>query len=449
MIRALILLMAISAGIYFYSCSDPSSSTAENLPPDTHLSIYPDSTIAPGSTLKRINWWGDDPDGIVKGYYISFDSVNWGYTSRNDSTFLLSINGKDSTFRFFVAAVDDKGLVDPTPATNLYPVLNTPPSVTFDQGTSLPDTTFPIASFKWTGSDPDGNLTIRYYQYSMNDTNNFRRIPGTTNLLTLTRDSGLVINSNNVFYLRAEDNAGAVSPIIRMPDTSATWYVRPNVSRILMIRDLTTNDLAFATPYFNNAFDTIQYDIFDIKSNGGALIPKIINPMFIETLKLYDIVFWTGGNGSVASAANFDLARQSLPFYTQSGGKVFFASGFQGVSTQIDPGYINFAPIDSVTSCSVPISNTSLINTDMSYPVIGMSTSIFGLKGLMVTTATVIYKLYVGQGCFDTINVGIKDLPPPATPKTIYFALPIYSMNSNPQASKDLFRRIFIEEFGY
>lgn len=449
MIRAILLFIITATGFYYFSCSDPTSGTVENMPPDTHLSIYPDSTIAPGSTLKRINWWGDDPDGLVKGFRISFDSVNWGYTTKNDSTFLLSINGDDSTFRFFVAAVDDKDLIDPSPATNLYPVVNTPPSVTFDQGTDLPDTTFPVASFKWTGSDPDGNETIRYYQYSLNDTLNFKRVSGTTNLLTLTLDSGLVVNSNNIFYLRAEDNAGAVSPIIRMPDTSASWYVRPTTSKILMVRDLLENDLAFANPYFENAFDTIHYDIFDIKSNNGSLIPKIINPMFIKTLELYDIVFWTGGNGSVASAANFDLARQSLPFYTQSGGKVFFASGFQGVSTQIEPGYINFAPIDSVTSCSIPITNSNLTNTDMSYPVIGTSTFVFGLKGLMVTTATVIYKLYVGQGCFDTINVGIKDLPPPNSPKMIYFALPIYSMNRDPLASKELFRKIFIQEFGY
>ncbi|MEZ4690729.1 MAG: hypothetical protein R3A12_11335 [Ignavibacteria bacterium] len=449
MIRAFLLITITIAGIYFYSCSDPTSGNVENLPPDTYLSIFPDSTIAPGSTLKRINWWGDDPDGLIRGFFISFDSVNWGYTTKNDSTFLLSINGNDSTFRFFVAAIDDKGLVDPTPATNLYPVLNTPPSVTFNQGTELPDTTFPIASFKWTGTDPDGNQTIRYYQYSLNDTLNFRRISGTTNLLTLTQDSGLVINSENIFYLRAEDNAGALSPIIRMPDTSATWYVRPNTSKILMVRDLLTNDIATATPYFDNAFDTIHYDIFDIKSNNGSLIPNIINPMFIETLKLYDIVFWTGGNNSVSSAANFDLARQSLPFYIQSGGKVFFASGFQGVNTQIEPGYINFAPIDSVTSCSIPFVSTNLINSDMSYPVIGSSSFVLGLKGLMVSTATVVYKLYSNSGCFDTINVGIKDLPPPSSPKVIYFAIPIYSYNNDPLASKELFRKIFIDEFGY
>ena len=66
-----------------------------------------------------------------------------------------------------------------------------------------------------------------------------------------------------------------------------------NTSKILMLRDIPSSDFAVANPYFANAFDTIHYDILDIKSNnGGSLIPKIVNPMFISTLKLYQIVFW-------------------------------------------------------------------------------------------------------------------------------------------------------------
>lgn len=433
-----------------FSCSDPTSGTIDNLPPDSYLSIFPDSIIAPGSTLKKINWWGDDPDGIVKGFRISFDSVNWGYTTKNDSSFLLSINGNDSTFRFWVAAVDDKGFIDPTPATNLYPVINTPPVVSFDVGFELPETTYTVATVKFTGSDPDGVETIRYFQYSLGDTNHFRRIPGNLNIMTLTLDSGLVVNSNNVLYLRAEDNAGALSPTVMMPDTGSIWYVRSVTSKILMIRDLVQNDLIFANPYFANAFDTIHYDILDIKSNNGALIPKILNPMFVNTLKLYDIVFWTAGNGSIANSANFDLATQTLPFYIQSGGKVFFASGFQGVSSTTPTDISNIAPIDSITRCAIPITspNTNMIVSDNSYPVIGTSSSVLGLKGMYVSgNPALIYKLYTGFGCTDTLILGIKDVE--VNPKVIYFAVPVFSFNRDPVASKDLFRKIFIQEFGY
>lgn len=446
----LFLLSAALVAI-IYSCSDPISGKIENLPPDTHLSLFPDSIIAPGSTLKKIQWWGDDPDGFVKGYRISFDSVNWGFTSANDSTFILSINGNDSTFRFFVAAVDNQGLIDPTPATNLYPVINTPPNVTFDAGTEIPDSTYPVATFKWTGTDTDGDETIRYYQWSLNDTNHFRKIPGNINLLTLTQDSGLAVNSNNVLYLRAEDNAGALSPIRKMPDSTGTWFVRPVTSKILMIKDIPASDNGIALPYFANVFDTIHYDILDIKSNSGALIPKIVNPMFISTLKLYEIVFWIGGNGSVAFAANFDLAQESLPFYIQTPGKkLFFSSGFQGSSTNVQGNLINFAPVDSITKCSIPFYSTSDSNMtiiDSNYPSIGSSSFITSVKGLYITSAVPIYKYYKGTGCFDTLNIAIKDLP--VNPKTIYFGLPVYLLNRTPANSKALFRRIFIDEFGY
>lgn len=450
MIKYLLLLIITGLVAFTFSCSDPISGRIENQPPNTYLSLFPDSTIAPGSTLKRINWWGDDPDGFVKGYRISFDSVNWGFTTKNDSTFILSINGNDSTFRFFVAAVDNDDLIDPTPATNLYPVINTPPVVSFDAGTEIPDTTFPVATFKWTGSDPDGDETIRYYQYSLNDTNNFRRVSGQTNLLTLTKDSGLVLNANNVLYLRAEDNAGALSPIKRMPDTSGTWYVKSVTSKILLIRDVPSGDLSLALPYLTNAFDTIHYDILDIKANGGALIPKIVNPMFVNTLKLFPIVFWLGGNGSVTSAANFDLAQQSLPFYVQSGGKIFFSSGFQGPDVTGQGSLINFAPVDSVTSCSIPFYSSGdalLTLIDNTYPQLGSSSFIVSVKGLYASNAQIIYKYYKQAGCFDTINIAIKDVP--VNPRIVYFALPVYFLNRQPQSAVALFRRIFIDEFGY
>lgn len=450
MLKTLLFFLISSLVALTFSCKDQINAPVENQPPQSYLSIFPDSIIAPGSTLKTINWWGDDPDGLVAGFRISFDSVNWGFTTNNDSTFILAINGNDSTFRFWVAAVDNDGLIDPTPATNLYPVINTPPVVSFDAGTELPDTTLTVASFKWTGTDPDGVETIRYYQYSLNDTNNFRRIPGTTTLLTLTQDSGLVVNSNNVLYLRAEDNAGALSPIVRMPDTSSIWYVRPVTSKILMLRDIPASDFAVANPYFANAFDTIHYDILDIKSNGGALIPKIINPMFINTLKQYPIVFWIGGNASVANAANFDLAQQSLPFYLQSGGKVFFSSGFQGSGVTQQGNLINFAPVDSVTACAIPFyssgdANLTINNTG--YPLIGSSAFIVSVKGLYTSTGTVIYKFYKPSGCFDTLNIALKNVD--TNPNVVYFALPVYLLNRDPVASKDLFRRVFIEEFGY
>lgn len=443
---ALLILIAVS-----YSCKDPITGQIDNQPPNTNLSIFPDSIIAPGSTLKTIRWWGDDPDGFVAGFRISFDSLNWGYTTKNDSTFVLNISGTDSTFRFFVAAVDDKGLIDPTPATNLYPVMNSPPSVRFDAGTEIPDTTFPLATFKWTGSDPDGVSNIRYYQYSLNDTNNFRRVSGSINLLTLTKDSGLVLNSNNILYLRAEDGAGALSPITRMPDTSRTWFVKPVRSRILLIKDMPLSQFTVAANYFNSAFDTIRYDVLDIKSNSGKLIPKIVNPMFIETLKLFDIVVWSANQGNVtADNANFELAQNSLPFYLQSGRKLFFTTGLPNAETQVQGSLINWVPIDSISSCTIALvsNGVSLINTDNSYPVLTASNLIQRVRGLKITEpGQIIYRLPISTNCQTNTVVAVKEQA--QNPRNILMTVPVYYLNSDPNVSKILFRKILIQEFGY
>lgn len=437
--------------VLIYSCSETITGTLENQPPDTYLSLRPDSIIAPGTTIKTINWWGDDPDGYITGYRISFDSVNWGFTPRNDSTFILSITGNDSTFRFFVAAVDNNGLTDPTPATNLYPVVNSPPSVNFDAGTEIPDTTFPLATFKWTGSDPDGELNLAYYYWSLNDTTNFRRVPATTNLITLTKDSGLALNSDNILYLKAQDDAGAFSPIVQMPDTGQIWHVREQTGRILLVKDMPLSEFAAAESYFNIVMDTLTYDVLDIKSNDGALVPKIINPMFIETLKLYDIVIWSANRGNVsADNASFDLAQNSLPFYLQSGRKLFFTTGLPNAEVQGQGDLINFAPIDSISNCTIALigGNVSLINTDQGYPVITTNTLLQRIRGLKVTEPSkIIYRLPISTNCDVNTIVAVKDAQ--NSPKNIFMSMPVYKLNSDVNASIELFRKIIIGEFGY
>lgn len=438
----------LAAAYFCCSCSDPVTGAGENRPPQTYLSIFPDSIIAPGSTLKKITWWADDPDGFVAGFRVSLDSINWSFTTKNDSTFLFVISGNDSTFKVFVSAVDDKGAIDPTPASNLYPVINTAPSMVFDGGTEVPDTTFPVATFKWTGTDPDGSSSIRYYYWAINDTANFRRIPATQNTMTLTRDSGLVLNGNNKLYMKAQDNAGAFSPVVSMPDTGS-WYVKAVTSRVLLLKDMPPANMPAADAYFQSAMDTVDYDVLDIKSNNGALIPRIVNPMFIETLKLFKVVIWSGGSGT-NNTANFSLAEQSLPFYIQAGGRVLFSSGFSSTVTQGQGGLVNFAPIDSATSCSVPFylsSDSNLIVKNNTYPVIGPSAATSPVKGLYIQDPNlVIYSLYKPQGCFDTLDVVVKDLQ--SSPRVVYFAMPMYNFNRDVNGSKAFIRRVF-EEFAF
>lgn len=453
----LLYVLIVFGGVYLLSCSDPITGDVGSLPPDTHLTLYPDSVLAPGSTLRKISWWGDSPQGFVAGFYFAFDTTKpvsqWSYTTKTDSTFLLQMNGNDTTFRFYVAAVDDKGLIDPTPASNLLPTINSIPSMDFLGGTEIPDTVYPITTFKWAATDPDGNATIRNFYWSLNDTNNFRKISGTLNTMTLTKDSGLVLNSQNAIYMKVQDNAGAYSKTVRMPkDTTKYFYVQKVNAKILLIKDMPLAEINTASGYFRSAMDTIKYDTLDIRSGSGKFIPKIVNPMFIETLKLYDIVIWSANRGNnTADNANFDLAQRSLPFYTQAGKKLFFTTGFPNSETQTQGSLINFAPVDSIANCTIAfLSNISVVNVDNNYPIVSTSTLVQRTRGIKISNASVIYRLPNTVACSDPNGgpiVCIKNAP--INPNIIFMGMPVYFLNGNPVSSIALMRKIIINEFGY
>ncbi len=438
--------------ITLYNCTDVPQGVGTNLPPETYLSLFPDSIISPHITRLKITWWGDDPDGLVKGYRFSFDSTNWTYSEGNDSTFQLVIVGNDSTFRFWVAAVDDKGNIDPTPATNLYPVFNSPPSVAFNAGTNIPDTSFPVATFAWTGTDPDGNNSISKYYWALNDTSSWNEVSATTTTLTLRDINGIVPGQNNKLFLKVKDIAGIYSPVVRMPDSNRTWFVRPVTGRVLLINDYfrtAPTDLNQATQFYQSAMDTIQYSKLDIKVNNGGNIPKIINPMFIETLKLFQCVIWYANRGnSTSDIANFDLAQQSLPFYLAAGGKVFFSTGFPDNITS-QGSIINFAPVDSLTAfqfTSLTLQTPTLV-FDNSYPVLESgSPSPDRVRGIKYHIGTpLIYKLPLNTP-YDTskVTICIKDFV--VNPKVVFMSVPLNRMNFNGNGA--VFLRKVLTDFG-
>ena len=430
------------------SCSDPVNTPMPDLAPDTHLTLYPDSIIAPGSTSKRISWWGDSPQGFVVGYRISFDGINWGFTTKQDSTFFLSISGTDSTFRFYVAAVDDKGVIDPTPASNLYPVVNSNPTIAFDYRFTVPDTVFPVVTVLWTVNDPDGNNTIRNIYYSINDTNDYRAMPGNITQVTLTADSGLNLNGNNKIYIKAQDNAGAFSNISVMPDSNKTFYVKKNTARVLLVADFPLNDQTNAYAYYNNAMDTVKYDVLDIKSENGRFTPKIINPMFVETLKLFKVVIWSGGSGTPGNVANFSLAQSSLPFYKLAGGKVLFSSGFVTDPNVSPNGLVdNFVPLDSISTCQLPPATNpyQYISPEPGYPTLTAGGFILGIRHIKFSGTLV--KLYSRVGACAGDNVFfVKEASP--NPKIVYCDVPIYNFNGSAANNKLLFQKILFGEFG-
>jgi hypothetical protein len=227
-IYLLLFLFSIAAGIS--SCYDnPADVPVGNKPPDTNVFIFADSSISQQQSSLKLYWWGDDPDGIIAGYYISWDNINWSFTQRNDSLISFPIEGTDTVYTFRVAAVDnsgngsydtllirngitlgpepftdknnngkydagesyiDIGLMDPEPAELILPLKNSPPVLKFlvDRNNAqiqIPETTFTVASFGWTASDIDGDATIRNFFIALNDTSDKIEIPSNTRFITI------------------------------------------------------------------------------------------------------------------------------------------------------------------------------------------------------------------------------------------------------------------------
>ena len=361
----------------------------ENQPPETYLSLTPDGDLRTTTSKQHVHWWGDDPDGFVAGYFISFDNVRWTFTARNDSVFALSLSGADTTYSFWVRAVDDQGngrydadgpfgaepftdlnrngsrddgepftdlgAVDPTPADIRYPIANSPPVVLFTRGADVPDTTFTVASFSWSGTDLDGDETIREYRYALNDTldpASWRVLPRSSTFLTLREKDGLRIG-DNALYLKAIDIAGAESRTIRMPDSAGVWFVKKPRTDLLIIDDYGPTDASGS--FYNGIVDTLfggrfrGADVFDIRTGAsstsrGKLLPAYINPTFIETLKLFRYIIWYADN-----TPTIDVAQLSLPEFQRDGGYILYTASFP--ESAIDPrgGITDFAPIDSLS----------------------------------------------------------------------------------------------------
>ncbi len=198
-------------------------------PPRTLLWLYPDSTVGVGVSRQHLSWWGEDPDGLVRGYLFAFaivesnvtalpvpDTLRYTWVTTNDTTLLFPL---DTLFRKFVVAVravdnrfaglpehsvvrftpfpfwdkndngvydgDDQQLpgladaTDPVGSVLTFPIRNTPPTAFWvpnplDPTNQLrqPDTTYTAATFSWSATDPDGNNTLKLYRIALNDTTN-------------------------------------------------------------------------------------------------------------------------------------------------------------------------------------------------------------------------------------------------------------------------------------
>ena len=80
------------------------------------------------NTVVKLSWLGTDPDGYIRGYEVSVDGGEWGFTTQTDSVFRFDLMGSSELgdVEVRVRAIDNLGLADPEPAELVVPIRNRP-----------------------------------------------------------------------------------------------------------------------------------------------------------------------------------------------------------------------------------------------------------------------------------------------------------------------------------
>ena len=515
-----LLLIVIFISLVLYSCTkDFPNNPTGNLPPDTGMFLYPDSSVSQQPSRLKVSWWGDDPDGTILGYYFKWQGISngWSFTTSNDSTFSLPIGTSDTTYDFLVSAVDkegnnryddhvvqngidygpepfidkngngtydegeffyDIGLIDPTPASTLFPIKNTAPVLSWDELSFLPDSSFPVITIKWNASDLDGDESITAINVALNDTTNFVSLTGNTRLVTLrgiNLDSsnpemeilvdgdpqnifaktltGLKLNDNNIIYLRAVDLSGAASDLLSLPDTSSTWYVKKPKGDVLIFDGLTNSSTDIqATQFYNQVFSTMnggslagKFDVFDLANSNLPFQTVTI----LETLKLFKYVFWYSG-----SNPKLDLLNICTNKFLDYGGKIAFSMTFQDSSTNFSfdlSTLQGFLPIDSVSGV---LSNGFLLSgatakptTDNSYPELKTSVTIPFVRAYSPSSSVTdsMYSLY-DRNNISLGNIGFR-IKRNLDKELFFIGLPLHQVDANEGSVTQMMEKIF-RDFG-
>ncbi len=434
-----------------------------NQPPETNLSLFPDGQLRTTTSRQIVYWWGDDPDGRVIGFIYTWEAgvpvperwdpqnpvSGWTFTTATSDTFSLRFFGSDTVYTFRVSAVDDRFAVDPTPATQSFPVANTPPTLEYTLNTDIPETTFTVAAFSWRGSDLDGNETIQRYQYVLDDTTDPGRyidLSPDVNLLILHEEDGLS-EGEHVFYVRAVDIAGATSPFARMPKREdRVWYVKKPRGEVLVVDDYSPQDNASSFYATTLASLVGDFSVLDIKIDRNRdtrpdFLPPIAE-MFSETLKLFRVVLWYADD-----APQLEQAQIGLPNFVSSGGKVLFSTLLpQFFTSQGAP--LDFSPADSVDQNIGRLFNGQEIDPALSaWPALEVKSPSrlipFVKSVASKPTSRVLYRLPESSRWQGTPAMAVEDV----TRSFVFFVLPLHQLDGRGTAA-EVIGKILREEFG-
>ncbi|MGB0391799.1 MAG: hypothetical protein ACPGD5_09525, partial [Salibacteraceae bacterium] len=418
-------------------------------------------------------------DGYVAKYELSLDNINWVTTTSNDSTFSFTLNpGSDTTdIDFYVRAIDNEGLIDPTPAYLKVPLKNTPPVVFFNESGFPQDTTNIVTTFTWTAKDADGDETItKAYlkanqgdwleidvnekmislvptNVSQNGTTDAYLYYGTNEIPLSSTLNGLNLGDTNKFYLKVIDFANAESN----PDTSETIFIKPKTADILYVSGLPQPP----TNIYLNALGGVSgYDFIDYSFDNGKFQPAYWSPTFDLLLKNYDVIMVTSDESIFTNEVNgrkdvlLEFAAPSIQVFSNNGGKSLIATSF--TKGQDISGISSVFPIDSLSSANgqARLYPDSAIVSEIgtNYPDLSPTFIISGLSPFyMSIDAEISYssQLFEQGGWSGPSTVGARRKDGNNNYYQYFFSVQLYKLDKSIADLQTLFTQILNNDFNW
>lgn len=392
------------------ACDDdiaPEPPKSGNQPPETYLNVDAD-TLGELLYVLPLRWLGTDADGHVTRYRTRWTcdalpgptpcpaASDWSETGAIADTFMLYIPDGSGTYTFEVAAVDDEGAVDPTPATQQFNLYNTPPIASFEAG-SLPTSTLPAITFYVDAVDPDSTADpddhdsraglSQYRAWLDGNEDAARVVPVEADAVTFGPEDFEGRFGDRSVFVQVLDTGGAVSTPV-----TYTWaVVAAPAQGILLVDDCRMGG------FLEDRSDASYRNVLEAGAPGRtivldiATVPRLSSADLAAQISLFDRVVWYTDADTLSSGA-LELARSGLEALMGRAGRWFLCSGIafgtRGALEDAEGRFRDFFGVDSVFhgpdgSTNFAISLTDTVRAGVSPGLDRFSFLSFGLRAIM------------------------------------------------------------------
>ncbi len=381
-LAALTLAIVLAGG-----CAKAKSVLRPGIPPETSVFVQFDPLQGNHDVnhLVHLYWSGADPDGNVVAFEFRFvypgsdpDTVLWHRTERSDSSFAIYTPAGYATPTFEVRAIDNSGLVDLSPAFQVFAFTNQPPTLTLTTR-RLTDTTFASVTLRWTAFDPDGdNGKMRFRVWLNGVGNDVNPLITDQKIFTIPTgaflEGGHLLSGVRTVFVQPIDDGGLLGTL-----QSTSWYVRSPVpggdhGRLLLIDEVTgivANGAAFDSLYSNTARRNLNplnlpdppYSILRFAFTQPFQSAKDVE----QTFNLFDAVIWyRGPQGGVSTLIQSN--QDGIAAYLEAGGRLML-EGLNMVEGYAAPGALGPVFLDQYLKCDslhfAPVQGLADSTTDL------------------------------------------------------------------------------------